>query len=83
MPTQWFPEYVRPVRPGWYDTIVYNLNGSVQVPLLRKYWCGERWRHTEGSDFNICGMQCREWRGQTKREHERAAMDRSALGREG
>ena len=68
--SSWFNETYRPEYVGWYDTIVYEQAPNVwprriHVGLERKYWCGRYWRHNANTEthVNVCGMQCRDWRG--------------------
>lgn len=57
--TSWFPEHIKPVRPGYYE-----IKGAVSTFRIHnpfKFWSGEAWHHDAG-DVK-CWQQCVEWRG--------------------
>lgn len=74
--TPWFDERVKPIHIGWYETIVYKHGPHIHPRIIHTersmtWWNGEFWTYfrSHPSDLesgNICGMQCRDWRGLAK-----------------
>lgn len=69
--TEWFPEDVKPARPGVYET---RLIGSAGYVIADGYslWTGKRWNDTRTTVLlaridSFRGMQSKMWRGLAKK----------------
>lgn len=60
--TEWYPHYIKPVNPGYYETRVYGY-----VSKFNWYWTGSRWDfyspYETGVENKPAQCQKREWRG--------------------
>ena len=56
--TAWYPESVKPVRPGWYEI-------KFTYWTERCYWTGKSWTWAVGS--SRLHNQARKWRGLTEK----------------
>ena len=63
--TDWFPPDVKPVRPGWYQSVYCDFLPNKKLRSdWNMYWDGEKWFLKKNS--LLLRNQNRWWRGLTK-----------------